>query len=109
MQRRRFKQQLTLQDRLFAWSDEVHRQASKLRPGPEREALVRKARQADIAMQCSDWAGSTKSSDTRVTVRHQAAAPHGLHRVAETSSSAESSGRQDQKQPSSGRDAPRGT
>jgi len=61
MQRRRFKQQFTLQDRLAAWSSEIHGQAGKLRPGPKRETLLLKARQADIAAQCSDWAGSTRS------------------------------------------------
>lgn len=61
MQRRRVKQQLTLQDRLSAWSNEIHKRAAKLGPGSQREALLRKARQADIAAQCSDWAGSTRS------------------------------------------------
>jgi hypothetical protein len=36
--RRRFKQQLTLQERLTAWSKEVLDQAAKLSPGPERDA-----------------------------------------------------------------------
>jgi hypothetical protein len=44
----RFKQQLTLQDRLSAWGKLLQEQANQLRPGPERDALVRKARQADV-------------------------------------------------------------
>ena len=56
--RRRFKQQLTLQDRLSSWATKVQEQADKLRPGPERDALVRKARQADVAVHLDDWARS---------------------------------------------------
>lgn len=56
--RRRFKQQLTLQDRLAAWSKEVLEQASKTPPGPERDALLKKARQADVANHLDDWAKS---------------------------------------------------
>jgi len=56
--RRRFKQQLTLQDRLAAWSAEVREQAAKMPPGPEREALIKKARQADVASHMDDWAHS---------------------------------------------------
>lgn len=56
--RRRFKQQFTLQDRLAAWAKEVAGQAAALPPGPEREALLRKARQADVASHLDDWAKS---------------------------------------------------
>jgi hypothetical protein len=54
--RRRYKQQLTLQDRLSAWVKQVQQQASKL--GPERDALLEKARQADVANHLQDWAKS---------------------------------------------------
>lgn len=47
--RRRFKQQLTLQDRLDAWSKQLKGQAEALPLGPARDALVKKARQADVA------------------------------------------------------------
>ena len=57
-QRRRFKQQFTLQDRLLAWSKEVLEQAKKLPPGAERDALMKKARQADVAGHLDDWAKS---------------------------------------------------
>ncbi|MFT4115079.1 hypothetical protein [Bradyrhizobium sp.] len=57
--RRRFKQQLTLQDRLAAWSKAVHEQAAALPPGPERDALIKKARQADVANHLDDWVRST--------------------------------------------------
>ena len=56
--RRRFKQQLTLQDRLDAWSRKVADQAAALEPGPERDALIRKARQADAANNLDGWAKS---------------------------------------------------
>jgi len=56
--RRRYKQQLTLQDRISAWMKQVQQQASKLPPGPERDALLKKARQADVANHLQDWAKS---------------------------------------------------
>jgi hypothetical protein len=56
--RRRFKQLLTLEDRLSAWAKSVREQAQKLPPGPEREALLKKARQADTASHLNDWANS---------------------------------------------------
>jgi hypothetical protein len=56
--RRRFKQQLTLQDRLSAWVKQVRQQASNLPPGPERDALLKKARQADVANHLHDWVKS---------------------------------------------------
>ena len=46
LKRRRFKQQLTLQDRLSAWVKQVKEDAARLPPGPERDALLKKARQA---------------------------------------------------------------
>ena len=58
MQRRRFKQQLTLQDRLAAWAKSVRAQADKLQPGPQRDEMIRKARQADTAAHMDDWANS---------------------------------------------------
>lgn len=54
--RRRIKQQFTLQDRLIAWSKEILAQAAALPPGPERDALVKKARQAELASHVDDWA-----------------------------------------------------
>jgi hypothetical protein len=58
MQRRRFKQSLSLQERLSAWADEVRKKASQLRPGPEQDALLKNARQADTAADIDDWAHS---------------------------------------------------
>lgn len=53
--RRRFKQRLTFQHRLSAWADSVREQAAALQPGAERDALLKKASQADTAL---DWADS---------------------------------------------------
>ena len=54
--RRRYKQHLPLQDRLAEWAKEVLSMAQVLPLGPERDALIRKARQADIANHLDDWA-----------------------------------------------------
>nr|WP_247302679.1 MULTISPECIES: hypothetical protein [unclassified Bradyrhizobium] len=56
--RRRFKQQLTLQDRLSAWAKRLEDRAAKLPPGAERDVLVKKARQAEVANHLDDWARS---------------------------------------------------
>jgi hypothetical protein len=48
-QRRRFKQTTSLHDRLAAWSKKILEQAANLPPGPQRNALLKKARQADTA------------------------------------------------------------
>jgi len=58
IKRRRFKQQITLEDRLSAWAKSVEQKAAQLPPGPEREALIKKARQADIAAHLNEWAKS---------------------------------------------------
>jgi hypothetical protein len=56
--RRRFKQLLTLQDRLNAWADSVREQAAQLPPTPERDALLKRARQADTASHLDKWVNS---------------------------------------------------
>lgn len=56
--RRRFKQQLTFQDRVVSWSREVLEVANALPPGPERDAMLKKVRQADVACHLDDWAKS---------------------------------------------------
>ena len=58
LKRRRFRQTKSLQDRLAAWAEEVRQQAAKLPPGPERDALLKKLRQADTASHLDDWANS---------------------------------------------------
>jgi hypothetical protein len=56
--RRRFKQSIPFHDRLAAWANEVSEQANSLPPGPERDALLKKASQADTASHLDDWANS---------------------------------------------------
>lgn len=53
--RRRFRHQLSLPERLSAWVKQVQAQALSLPPGPERDALLKKARQADVAYHLHDW------------------------------------------------------
>ena len=38
------------------WADQLREQAEKLPPGPEREALLQRASQADTATSLDDWA-----------------------------------------------------
>ena len=54
----RYKQTVPLHDRLIAWASEVREQAAKLPPGPERDDLLKRARQADAALHLEDWARS---------------------------------------------------
>jgi hypothetical protein len=55
---RRSKHQVTLQDRILMWAKEVRAQAAELPPSPERDELLKKVRQAEIAMHLDDWASS---------------------------------------------------
>jgi hypothetical protein len=57
-QRRRFKQTISLKERLASFAKEVREKASELRPGPEQDALLKKARQADTASHLDEWANS---------------------------------------------------
>ena len=58
MQRRRFKQTTSLKDRLASFAEELKVKASELRPGPERDDLLKRARQADTASHIDEWANS---------------------------------------------------
>jgi hypothetical protein len=57
--RRRFKHEMTLQDRIIAWAKGVRAQAAKLPPGPDQDELLKKVRQAETAMHLDDWARSS--------------------------------------------------
>src|ERR1700761_5892719 len=63
--RRRFKQTLSLQDRLQAFAGDVRAKAEALPPGTERDGLLEKARQADTASHLNEWAIRSRRSDTR--------------------------------------------
>jgi hypothetical protein len=56
--RRRFKQKASFTDRLKIFADELKAKASELRPSAERDALLRRARQADTASHIDEWANS---------------------------------------------------
>jgi hypothetical protein len=53
--RRRFKQTTTLEDRLAQEAERLREEAKKLPHGPEREILLRKARQAETGSHLSEW------------------------------------------------------
>jgi hypothetical protein len=58
MQRRRFKNILTLPDRLEEEATRLREEAEAKPPGQEREALLRKARQANTAARINEWISS---------------------------------------------------
>jgi hypothetical protein len=58
-QDRHFKQELTLQDRIIEWAKEVRAQAAELPPGPDRDELLKKVRQAETAINLQNWANSS--------------------------------------------------
>jgi hypothetical protein len=60
MLRRRSKQTEPLQDRIASFARETREKASQLPPGPERDALLKKARLADTASLVEDWANSPR-------------------------------------------------
>ena len=56
--RNRSKPYLSLDDRLLLFSLRLKAEAVKLRPGPERDALLKRARLADTASHINEWANS---------------------------------------------------
>ena len=58
LKRRRFKQESSLQDRIVEWAIAVREQAAAMRPGPDRDKLLKKLRQAEAAMCMEKWANS---------------------------------------------------
>ena len=58
--RRRFKQPLSLHDRLKLFSDHLKAKAAELRPGPEREALLKRARLTETASNINRWVESPR-------------------------------------------------
>ncbi|HET7886676.1 MAG TPA: hypothetical protein VFL62_10650 [Bradyrhizobium sp.] len=57
IKRRRFKQTISLKDRLTAFAEEARRKA-KMVVGGGRDELVKKARHADTAAHIEDWVNS---------------------------------------------------
>ncbi|RZN16384.1 hypothetical protein CWO90_39895 [Bradyrhizobium sp. Leo121] len=58
MKRRRFKQVLSLRDRLVEHAKAARQQAKKLPPAKERENLLRRARQSETASRIDEWLSS---------------------------------------------------
>jgi hypothetical protein len=58
MQRRRFENTLSFPDRLDQEADRLRAEAAKLPHGAERNALLRKARQARTASHVNEWLSS---------------------------------------------------
>jgi hypothetical protein len=54
-QRRRFKQTESLEERLAEEAKQLREQAQLLPPGPLRENVLRKARQAETGSRMSEW------------------------------------------------------
>jgi hypothetical protein len=55
MQRRRFKQIKSLEERLTEQAKRLREEAKLLPPGAEREGLIRRARQAETGSHVSEW------------------------------------------------------
>jgi hypothetical protein len=58
LRRRRIYQMDSLKERLTSFAKDIRRRASLLPPGPEKDLMLKKARQADIATHLDDWANS---------------------------------------------------
>jgi len=58
IRRRRFKQMESLQERLATFAHDMREKAAIAAPGPEREGLLKRARQADTASHLDEWANS---------------------------------------------------
>ena len=54
-QRRRHKQTVFLEERLAQEAERLRKQAKELPHGPEREILLRKARQAETGSHMTEW------------------------------------------------------
>ena len=57
--RRRFKQVESLEQRLAHEAEKLREKARSLRPGPLRDALIRKARHTEAASHMNDWLHSS--------------------------------------------------
>jgi hypothetical protein len=58
MRRQRIDHASSLQERLADQAQRFREQAKTLPPGPERDELIRKARQAETASHLSEWVAS---------------------------------------------------
>lgn len=68
MARRHRLKQFTLQDRLSAWAEKTREQADKLKPGPTRDALLKKIERVGMAAGYDEL--SRRSGMPRLTDPH---------------------------------------
>ncbi|MHC2626380.1 hypothetical protein ACVIW2_008412 [Bradyrhizobium huanghuaihaiense] len=54
-QRRRIKHTTSFQERLLQQAAELQKSADQLPPGVERELLMKRVRQAEMALKIDDW------------------------------------------------------
>lgn len=57
--RRRFKNEATLAERLAADTKNLQERAEALPPGPERDELLKRARQNEAAVHMTEWLTSS--------------------------------------------------
>jgi hypothetical protein len=62
LRRRRFKQTVSLKDRLLLFAQETRRKAENLPPGPARDQRLKKANQAETASEQDGWVAQEKAS-----------------------------------------------
>ena len=68
LKRRRFKQVLSLNERLEQQAARLRAQAEKLPPGRDREKVSRKARQTETATHVDEWISSPRPAAAAVSV-----------------------------------------
>jgi hypothetical protein len=55
MERRRFKQVTSIEERLANHANQLREQAKTLPPGQQRDGLMRRARQAETTLHINQW------------------------------------------------------
>jgi hypothetical protein len=66
MERRRFKQTRSLEERLSEEAKRLREEAKLLPPGAARDEMIRRARHAEIAAHMNEWLTSPGPSPTRI-------------------------------------------
>ena len=56
----------TFQERLAEHKARLEQKASRLKPGPERDELLRKARQIDTARHINEWLNSPRPTSAAI-------------------------------------------
>jgi len=57
--RRRFRQMISLKDRLAAFAKEAREKAAAMPPGNQRDDMLKRARRADNAAHVDNWVNSS--------------------------------------------------